>query len=95
MLSKEEIQTPTTWNGGITSCTVPPFSEKYMLSLVTILNSQGVNNYGNAIATTLRKDIGATFAKLSADVLQFSEEGTNLLIKNQWFEEPPHVFRNV
>lgn len=94
VLKDEDIQTPTTWNGGITSCTVSPFSDRYMLSLINMLNSQGLNNYGNAISTALRKDISLTFTRLSAEVLKFAEEGGKILMNKQWFEEPPHALRH-
>lgn len=90
-LLEEELPAPSTWNGGITAATSAPFSEKLMLSLVTFLNSQGLSNYGVAGSTAARRDIGANFARLGAEVAKYAEDGASLLIEKGWMEAPPHA----
>ncbi len=91
VLKKEEIAVPSTWNAGITPSTTAPFSEKLMLNLVTFLNSQGMSNYGVAFSTSMRRDVGATYTKMIAEVAKFAEEGVTKLIEKGWMEAPPRA----
>ncbi|RXJ04365.1 DUF3231 family protein [Anaerobacillus alkaliphilus] len=91
ILKKEELPVVSTWNAGITSSTIAPFSEKLMLSLVTFLNSQGMSNYGIGFATSMRKDVGVKFKALTAEVAKFAEDGVTMLIEKGWMEEPPQA----
>jgi hypothetical protein len=91
LLKKEELAIPSTWNSGITTSTESPFSEKFMLNLIVLLNAQGVSNYGIATSMAARRDIGMTFTKLAADVAKYSDEGAQLLIEKGWMEAPPHA----
>lgn len=89
ILDEEGLPIPNTWNAGVTAATEPPFSEKLMLFLINFLNAQGVSNYGNAVANSMRKDIGLDFSRLSSEVSLYGEDGVKLTIKNGWMEEPP------
>ena len=73
----------------MTDCTVAPFSDKLMLFQTTYMNMVGIGNYGMAIGTCQRIDLGAIFSKLAAEIALFAEDGAKLLIKNGWLEEPP------
>ena len=94
VLKEDELPTPSVWNTGVTTSTEAPFSEKFMLNLVSLINAQGISNYGNAIATTMRRDIGLHFTNLGAEAVKYSEEGVNLLIERGWLEAPPQAPRN-
>lgn len=88
-LKKEDIAVPNTWNMGITSSNEPPFSEKLMLNMVCLLNAQGLANYGSAISISIKRDIGLDFTRLAAEVADFAQDSTELLIKKGWMETPP------
>ncbi|GAE37523.1 DUF3231 family protein [Halalkalibacter akibai] len=94
MLKKEDLFVPATWNAGVTDSTTPPFSEKLMLYFISFLNAQGLNNYGNAISNSIKRDVGADFSRLAAEVSAYGEEGIKLLIKNGWMEAPPQAPKN-
>jgi hypothetical protein len=91
LLKKEELAIPSTWNSGITTSTEPPFSEKFMLNFIVLLNAQGISNYGIATSMSARRDIGMTFTKSAADVAKYSDEGAQLLIEKGWMEAQPHA----
>ncbi|UII57650.1 DUF3231 family protein [Cytobacillus spongiae] len=88
-LKKENLSVPNTWNTGITASTEPPFSEKLMLNMVSFLNSQGLANYGTAVSLSMKRDIGLDFTRLAAEVANFTQDSTKLLIKKGWMETPP------
>ncbi|WP_100334183.1 DUF3231 family protein [Bacillus alkalisoli] len=92
-LQKEELPVPSAWNAGITDSNEAPFSDKLILNLVCLLNAQGVSNYGVAISTTMRRDLGLNFNRLSEEVLKYAEDGTEILIKYEWLESPPQAPR--
>ncbi|WP_078543330.1 DUF3231 family protein [Litchfieldia alkalitelluris] len=89
VLRSENLPGPSFWNFGVTDSKEAPFSEEFMLNLITLLNSQGISNYGVSLSTTMRKDIGAHFIRLTDEVLLYSEDGANLLIEKGWMEQPP------
>ncbi|MBD8070100.1 DUF3231 family protein [Bacillus sp. PS06] len=89
VLKDEQLPVPSSWNFGVTESHEAPFSEKLMLGLITLLNSQGIHNYGVGLATSMRKDIALHFTRLAAEILQYSEDGTNIMIEKGWMEQPP------
>ncbi|WP_102261090.1 DUF3231 family protein [Mesobacillus jeotgali] len=88
-LKQENLPVPNTWNTGITASTEPPFSEKLMLNMVSFLNAQGLANYGSALSLSIKRDIGLDFTRLAAEVADFAQDSTELLIKKGWMETPP------
>lgn len=89
LLKKEDLPVPNSWNEGVTASSEPPFSEKLMLYMVSFLNAQGLANYGNAVSLSIKRDIGLDFTRLAAEVAQFAQDSTKLLIKKGWMETPP------
>ncbi len=89
LLKKDDLLPAASWNGGVTASKVSPFSEKLILSLISLLNNQGISNYGEAISNSFRKDLASDFARLAAEVGQYAEEGSKLLIHYGWMEQPP------
>ncbi|GIO24849.1 DUF3231 family protein [Oceanobacillus sp. J11TS1] len=73
------------------SAEVSPFSDKLIMFHTTGMISQGFGFYGFSISTNTRKDIGANYYRLMNEILLYSEDGTNILIKNGWLEEPPRM----
>ena len=93
-LQKEELPVPSAWNAGITDSNEAPFSDKLILNLVSFLNAQGIANYGVAISTTMRRDLGLNIKRLSEEILKYAEDGTEMLIKYEWLESPPQAPRH-
>lgn len=89
ILKAEQLSVPSSWNLGVTTSTEPPFSDRLMLFFITLLNAQGISNYGIGLATSMRRDVGLCFTRLTAEVVHYAEDGTNLLIDFGWLEQPP------
>lgn len=75
----------------VTNSTVSPFSDKLMLFQVLKMNSLGLAYYGTSVASALRHDLAALYPRLMVDVAKYVEDGSNLMIENGWFEEPPRM----
>lgn len=88
-LEEDHLHIPRTFETEVTDSTIPPFSDKLMMFLITSLLSSAMGYYGEAMAMCFRKDLAATYARLIAEIGLLAEDGINLLIKNEWMEQPP------
>ncbi len=91
LLNKDHISSPKDWQSEITNSTVPPFSDKLMLFHVVSLIAAAIGYYGAAISAATRRDIALKYSKFIAEIGLYAEDGTNLLIRNGWMEQPPMV----
>lgn len=73
----------------VTDSTVSPFSDKLMMTLVTVLNAAGIAQYGIAISASPRHDLGLQYTKLAGEIAKYSNEGASIMIENGWMEQPP------
>ncbi|MET3696736.1 uncharacterized protein DUF3231 [Bacillus oleivorans] len=90
-LSEYDLPVPMTWDHEVANVTEPPFSDKLMMFHISLLNASGMGNYGAAISMSQRRDIAANYARLTAEVGQYAEDGMNIMIDNGWLERPPHA----
>jgi hypothetical protein len=90
-LIKEDLLGTVMINSEVSTSTVSPFSEKLIMNLVTILNTQGITYIGHALATSARIDLANEYSKLIPEILQYGKEGNDILIERGWMEEPPHA----
>lgn len=91
ILRKEGIPASTNWDIGVTNSTNSPFSDKLMMFHMTLLTAAGAANYGMAVSVSMRRDLSATFIRLIAEILDFAEDGVNIMINNGWLEQPPQA----
>ncbi|MCP3740388.1 DUF3231 family protein [Rossellomorea sp. BNER] len=89
ILKENDLPAPMTWEPGITDSQIPPFSDKLMMFMTTALVALSIGFYGTSMATSTRKDISIDYVRLSAEVADFAKDGANIMIKNDWLEEPP------
>ncbi|WP_102275614.1 DUF3231 family protein [Cytobacillus massiliigabonensis] len=90
-LIKEDLLGTIMINSEVSTSKVSPFSEKLIMNLVTILNTQGITYIGHALATSARIDLANEYSKLIPEILQYGKQGTDILIERGWMEEPPHA----
>ncbi|EWG10984.1 DUF3231 family protein [Cytobacillus firmus] len=90
MLEESYLPVCMSWDMEVTDSTEPPFSDKLMMFMTTSLIALSAGIYATSAASCARKDISVNFIRLSAEIAGFAEDGANILIKNGWFEEPPH-----
>lgn len=91
VLRKDDLNVPMSWSLEVTNSTTAPFSDKLMMFHTTALIGIGMGYYGTSMSTTLRSDIIADYARLTAEIAKYSGEGAKLMIKNGWMEEPPQA----
>lgn len=88
-LKKEDIPVPMDSDIAVSSSTSRVFSDKLMLHHVSEMVAAGIGNYATAMSLSLRRDIAAKYASFIPEVSLYAEDGTNLMIKYGWMEEPP------
>jgi hypothetical protein len=91
LLRKEDIPVPMPWDSGVTNSTVAPFSDRLMLQHIVTLNHVGLAAYSTAVSECVRKDLIANYGRLAAEIGQYLSDGANIMIDNNWMEEPPKV----
>ncbi|WP_096153924.1 DUF3231 family protein [Bacillus sp. FJAT-45066] len=89
MLKEDNLHIPSTYDTEVTDSTIAPFSDKLMLYLVASLLSSAIGYYGEAMSMCQRLDLSAHYAKMIAEIGILAEDGMNLLIDNEWMEQPP------
>lgn len=88
-LMEDGLPVSMPWDSGITDSSTAPFSNRLMMEHVRSSNVIFTNLYGKALAADPRHDITVTFARFTAELGKYSEDGLNILLNNGWFEEPP------
>ncbi|WP_209124721.1 DUF3231 family protein [Alkalihalobacillus sp. BA299] len=89
ILSENDIAAPMIWDGAPTTSTKSPFSDKLMMFHITTIISMSVVHYGMGIGTSSRHDLGVHYTRLIAEIVQYLEDGANIMIENKWMEQPP------
>lgn len=89
LLLKNDIQVPAASDIAITDSTISPFSEKLKVFLLTELCELGMGNYAIAAAASQRNDLFITYERLSLEIGRYAKSGADIMIKNEWFEQPP------
>ncbi|MNP27271.1 hypothetical protein D3C76_1201700 [compost metagenome] len=77
------------WDGEISASLISPFSEKMMMFHVSALIASAIGQYGVSISSSPRKDLVLEYSRLAAEIMQYAEEGTMLMIRKGWLEYPP------
>lgn len=88
-LEESNLAVPMTMAAEVTDSSTYTFSDKLMMFFTSGLIALSVGYYGTAIAQSPRMDLGVMYNRLSLEVQLYSEDGSNILIKNGWLEQPP------
>jgi hypothetical protein len=91
ILSKEFLPSASAWDTLPTDSTTSPFSDKLMMFHTSSLSATGIAHYGRSLGLSPRRDLGAHYVRLSAEIALFSEDGANIMIDNGWLEQPPQA----
>jgi hypothetical protein len=91
MLKKEDLPYPIPYDAEVLNSTEQVFSDKLIVFHVAALNSLGIANYGKSISKSLRADVIASFARLSAEVAQYTKDGMDIMLDNHWLEKFPET----
>ncbi|WP_449536661.1 DUF3231 family protein [Ferdinandcohnia sp. Marseille-Q9671] len=88
-LEMHSLPTPMAFDQEVTDSQQAPFSDKLMLFHFGLMIYAGIGNYGVAISESQRSDLLTDYTRLTAEIVKFSEDGTNMMIANKWLEQPP------
>lgn len=88
-LEMNSLPVPMSFDQEVTESTEPPFSDKLMMFHFSLMIYTGVGNYGVAISESKRTDLVMDYTRLNVEILKYSEDGANLMIANEWLEQPP------
>jgi hypothetical protein len=88
-LEMNSLSIPSSFEQEVTDSTEAPFSDKLMLFHFSLMIYAGVGNYGIAISESQRTDLVVDYSRFNMEVLKLSEDGANLMIENEWLEQPP------
>jgi hypothetical protein len=88
-LEMDSLAIPMGFEQEVTDSNESPFSDKLMMFLFSLMIYAGVGNYGIAISESQRTDLVVDYSRFTVEVLKLSEDGANLMIENEWLEQPP------
>ena len=88
---EDQINLTLTHDTGVTTSTIPPFSEKLMMFQIAVLNAKAIGEHGVSIAASMRHDLAKTYGQMMIEAGQYSEQCTKYMMKKGWLEEPPQV----
>lgn len=94
ILSENDLPHLPTWESEITDSTVAPFSDRLMLFKMMLLTGLISTNYGTALSTMMRKDLGLHFLRLRTELLKYGEDTLNLMIENEYLDQLPLAKKN-
>ena len=89
VLLDNDIQSPMPSDLAITDSTTPPFSDKLIMFLMSLLSAAGMGNYATAAAASQRSDLAMNYERLSLEIGQYAKDGADIMISNEWLEQPP------
>lgn len=91
ILRDQDVPSPITWDSEVTDNTEAPFSDKLMMYQTLAMISSGLGNYGMSMSVSTRRDVSLTYSRLMAEVAQFADDGTELLVKYGWMLQMPQA----
>lgn len=91
IMNESNLPSPSTHDTDVMDTQVAPFSDKLMMFQALQIGAAGIANYGGAIGLTIRRDLIAHYTRLIAESGKYLEDGSNVMIKNRWMEQPPQA----
>ncbi|MBU5211212.1 DUF3231 family protein [Heyndrickxia oleronia] len=88
-LHDENLPSPSLLDDLITKSEFPPFSDKLMLFHKVDMFSMKIRTMGNSLAVNGRSDIALMYVKSLTNIGRFVGEGSKIMMKNNWMEQPP------
>lgn len=88
-LSEDDIQSPHSPDLGVSNSTTKTFSDKLLMFHMSLLTAAGIGNYATAASASQRTDLAVDYERLSIEVARLAKSGADIMIKNNWLEQPP------
>lgn len=87
--SNENLPFLPTYETEITDSLTSPYSERLIMFQAVSLAQIAIARYGNALSFMTRRDLSSMFAMLIVETGTFLDDGLELMIEKNWFEQPP------
>ena len=91
LLLQSDIQASSGWAGKSTDSTTPPFSDKLMMYLVSLISSASLGSAAVGTSFSMRSDLLSKLAINAKDAFDFAKKGGLIMIAHKWMEEPPQM----
>lgn len=91
LLEQENLPKPEILNDLVTNSIQPPYSDRLIMFHTSIAMARIILSYGIGLTNNARKDIVADFMRLMVEILEFSKDGVDIMIKNGWLEQVPQT----
>jgi len=91
VLLQSDIQPPSAWAGKATDSTKPPFSDKLMMYLTSLISSSAIGFTAIGTSFSMRSDLHLKLALIAKDAFDYAKEGSKIMIQHKWMEEPPQM----
>lgn len=88
-LEECNLPVPATLSAEVTTSTSYTFSDKMIMFFTAGLIGLSIGYYGTGVSQSPRMDLGVMYNRLSLEIQLYSEDGSNIMIKNKWMEQPP------
>lgn len=89
VMRENDLNVPMSWDTEITNCIDAPFSDRLMMYHIISISSIGIGFYGASMGVSTRRDIGAHYTRLMAELAKYCDDSANIMIKHKWMEQPP------
>jgi hypothetical protein len=89
VLTHEDLPFQSTYETEVTDTTDSPYSDRLMMFQALALAQMAVVRYGLAFSANMRRDLAIMYSRLVSETVIFNEDGINLMINREWFEQPP------
>ncbi|MFC2949092.1 DUF3231 family protein [Virgibacillus sediminis] len=90
-LLEDDIQTPQSPDMAVSNSTTKTFSDKLLMFHMSLMTTAGIGNYATAAAASQRTDLMVNYERLSLEAARLAKSGADLMILNNWMEQPPGV----
>jgi len=91
LLSQSDIQPPSTWVGKVTDSIQPPFSEKLMMYITSLISTTALGFTELGTSFSMRGDLPLKLGLISKDTFEYAKKGSKIMIEHKWMEEPPQM----
>ena len=91
VLLQSDIQAPSAWAGKATDSTMPPFSDKLMMYLTSLISSASIGITAIGTSFSMRGDLHIKLTLIAKDAFDYAKEGSKIMIAHKWMEEPPQM----
>ena len=90
-LQTEHLPVPESCEFQVTSSKHSPFSDKLLLFHSTVITAFSMLSDSFGMTSSVRKDVIVAFGRLMAEILEYSKDGTDLMIDHGWLERVPET----